>query len=155
MGKSRAEQVAALPWRRRRGCVEILLVTSRETRRWVIPKGWPIARLVPSNAAKREAYEEAGVAGRVRRQAVGRYAYEKRSPDGSALSCVVTVFSLGVAREYSRWPECGERTRRWFKAEEAATKVHEAELGAIIRAFAPDRQSRRGMAPRRRGGGAR
>ena len=137
MAKHRSEQVAALPWRRRRGGIEILLVTSRETRRWVIPKGWPMPRLVASGAARREAYEEAGVEGRLRRQAIGRYTYEKRLAGGSRTACVVTVYALGVLREYRTWPERLERKRSWFKAADAAAKVEEVGLRAIILAFAP------------------
>lgn len=136
MARARAAQVAALPWREGRGGLEILLITSRETRRWVIPKGWPIANLVDSNAAKREAYEEAGVEGSVRREPIGRYAYDKRDADGSRRACVVTVYALAVAREHARWPERRERTRMWFKAKVAANKVREPKLRAIIRAFA-------------------
>jgi 8-oxo-dGTP pyrophosphatase MutT (NUDIX family) len=136
MPTARAQQVAALPWRRRNGNIEILLVTSRETRRWVIPKGWPIADLVASNAAKREAYEEAGVDGRVRRKPIGRYTYGKRAADGSRQTCVVTVFALGVTQQHRDWPERRERTRAWFKAKDAALKVQEIGLRANIRAFA-------------------
>jgi 8-oxo-dGTP pyrophosphatase MutT (NUDIX family) len=130
-----ANQVGALPWRIRRGSLEILLVTSRQTRRWVIPKGWRMANLVDSNAAKREAFEEAGVAGRVRRKPIGRYTYSKRAADRSQRNCVVTVYALGVLREHRGWPERTERTRAWFRPEEAARKVREAGLRAIIRAF--------------------
>jgi 8-oxo-dGTP pyrophosphatase MutT (NUDIX family) len=132
-----ANQVGALPWRIRRGGLEILLVTSRETKRWVIPKGWRMANLVDSNAAKREAFEEAGIAGRVRRKPIGRYTYGKRAADGSQRNCVVTVYALGVLREHRGWPERAERTRSWFRPEEAARKVREAGLRAIIRAFTP------------------
>ncbi|HJQ58848.1 MAG TPA: NUDIX hydrolase [Vineibacter sp.] len=131
-----AQQIAALPWRWRGGRLEILLITSRESRRWVIPKGWPMPRLIASNAAKREAYEEAGVDGAIRRAAIGRYTYEKRAKSGSSRACVVTVFALGVAREHRTWPEHRERTRRWCPVDEAADLVDEAELRAIIRAFA-------------------
>jgi 8-oxo-dGTP pyrophosphatase MutT (NUDIX family) len=136
MAAARPEQVAALPWRKRRGRLEILLITSRETRRWVIPKGWPMPGLIAFNAAKREAYEEAGIDGAVRRQAIGRYSYDKRAKDGSSQTCVVTVFALGVAREHRAWPERDERRRCWFAIDEAIERVNEAELRAIIRAFA-------------------
>jgi len=136
MPRARATQVAALPWRKARGGLEILLITSRETRRWVIPKGWPIRNLVDSNAAKREAFEEAGVEGAVRRRPIGRYTYDKREADGSRRACIVTVYALGVVWEHSRWPERRERTRMWFKADVAANKVREPRLRAIIRAFA-------------------
>jgi 8-oxo-dGTP pyrophosphatase MutT (NUDIX family) len=135
MGAALAMQVAALPWRRGRAGVEILLVTSRETRRWIIPKGWPMSHLIDSNAAKREAWEEAGVDGCIRRRALGSYTYEKRAADGSRRSCIVTVFPFQVLHEHSNWPECRQRQRRWFTVQDAAARVAEAELRAIILAF--------------------
>jgi 8-oxo-dGTP pyrophosphatase MutT (NUDIX family) len=136
MAEGWAKQVAALPWRKRGGAIEILLITSRGTQRWVIPKGWPITHLLGCNAAKREAYEEAGVDGRVQRKSIGRYTYDKVVADGSRRPCVVTVYALGVVQQYRTWPERDERTRSWFTAEEAAEKVKEARLRAIIRRFA-------------------
>lgn len=135
MARSAARQVGALPWRRKGGGIEILLVTSRETKRWVIPKGWPMARLIDSNAAKREAYEEAGIDGRIQRQAIGRYAYDKRASNGSSQPCIVTVYAFRVLREHRSWPEKAERKRCWFKLEVAAEKVNEAGLRALIRSF--------------------
>lgn len=136
MTRAPTKQVAALPWRKRRGRFEILLITSRETQRWVIPKGWPMTHLIAPNAAKREAYEEAGVDGSIRRKAIGRYTYEKRIRDGVTRPCVVTVYALGVGHEHETWPERKERKRCWFNAEEAAERVSEVELRAIILAFA-------------------
>jgi 8-oxo-dGTP pyrophosphatase MutT (NUDIX family) len=136
MANDRGKQVAALPWRKRRGAIEILLITSRGTQRWVIPKGWPITHLLDWNAAKREAYEEAGVDGRVQRKSIGRYTYDKVVADGLRRPCVVTVYSLGVVQQYRAWPERDERTRSWFTAEEAARKVKEVQLRTIIRRFA-------------------
>jgi 8-oxo-dGTP pyrophosphatase MutT (NUDIX family) len=136
MAAARAYQVAALPWRRRGGAIEILLITSRETRRWVIPKGWPMTNLIDSNAAKREAYEEAGVDGRVQRHSIGRYSYRKRSADGSSRACVVTVYALNVVRQYRAWPERHERRRAWVRPTEAEKLIEEAKLRQIIHAFA-------------------
>ena len=135
MAKAAARQVGALPWRKKAGGIEILLVTSRETKRWVIPKGWPMAHLIASNAAKREAYEEAGIDGRVQRKAIGRYTYDKRARDGSSQPCIVTVYAFRVLREHRTWPEKAERKRCWFKFEDAAELVNEADLRALIRSF--------------------
>ncbi len=135
MGKPISQQIAALPWRKGADGVEILLVTSRETKRWVIPKGWPMDHLVASNAAKQEAYEEAGIAGCIRRAAIGHYTYDKRAGDGSSRACVVTVYPFRVLQEHKAWPEDGERQRRWFSANDAAAKVKEAGLRAIILTF--------------------
>jgi 8-oxo-dGTP pyrophosphatase MutT (NUDIX family) len=128
-------QVAALPWRRIKGEMQILLITSRETRRWVIPKGWPIAHLVHSNAAKREAFEEAGITGRVKRKPVGSYDYDKVLRGGGSKRCRVLVFTLAVEKELKRWPESHERKRKWFSPKEAAKRVAEPELKAILSAM--------------------
>jgi 8-oxo-dGTP pyrophosphatase MutT (NUDIX family) len=127
-----AKQVAALPWRRKRKGIEILLITSRETRRWIIPKGWPVAGLQDYNAARREAMEEAGVEGRMLRKPLGKYDYLKRLPDGDTQPCRVTVFALEVAGRKKSWREKQQRKRKWFSAREAAMKVDEQGLRNII-----------------------
>lgn len=128
-------QYAALTWRRKRG-VEILLVSSRETRRWVIPKGWPMPDLPPRQCAAREAFEEAGISGTVAARALGHYRYAKRRKDGGFRECRVDVFALEVTRQHRTWPEAAERRRRWFSAAEAAVAVDEADLAALILRFA-------------------
>src|SRR5205085_5647367 len=87
-------QSAALPWRRTgKGDLEVLLITSRETRRWVIPKGWPIKGKSSAKSAAREAFEEAGVTGKVKKSPVGTYAYDKRLKNGRLQRVRVTVFA--------------------------------------------------------------
>jgi 8-oxo-dGTP pyrophosphatase MutT (NUDIX family) len=132
--KQRILQVAALPWRKRHGRIEILLVTSRETRRWVIPKGGVMAHLVDMNAARQEAFEEAGIAGRMRRKPIGNYTYRKRAGESSGRLCAVKVFALEVRRELRNWPERSQRERRWFTIEQVLQRVGERELRRIIRA---------------------
>ncbi len=132
--KSPRPQVAALPYRRRgEGGLEVMLVTSRETRRWVIPKGWSASRLKPHAAAEREAYQEAGVVGRIGKASIGRYDYEKRLKTEDTVTCTVAVFPLEVRRQRKRWPEQDEREGRWFTPDEAAEAVEEPDLAAIIR----------------------
>jgi 8-oxo-dGTP pyrophosphatase MutT (NUDIX family) len=105
------------------------LVTSRETKRWIIPKGWPIKGLKPSQSAAREAYEEAGVRGRIADLALGHYVYEKRLEDGvTAVPCQVEVFPLLVKRPSKDWPESEQRTTQWFPAAEAAALVENNQL---------------------------
>lgn len=128
-------QYAALPWRSIDG-VEILLVTSRRTRRWVIPKGWPIAGLSPHEAAAQEAFEEAGVQGSVDASAAGHFHYVKRRKGRLPRMCRVEVFALKVESEAAVWPEKSERSRRWFSATAAADAVDEPELKALIQRFA-------------------
>jgi 8-oxo-dGTP pyrophosphatase MutT (NUDIX family) len=125
-------QVAALPVRQlKNGVVEVLLVTSRETGRWIIPKGWTSKRLKDFEAAAREAMQEAGVEGRITTEAIGHYRYVKREV-GSDRPVEVTVYLLAVKKQRKRWPEKSERLRVWFPASEAAAKVDEPELSRLI-----------------------
>ncbi len=127
-------QYAALPYRMIEG-VEILLITSRETGRWVIPKGWPMKGRTPSAAAAREALEEAGLKGEVGK-AVGSYAYTKFGKTGLGVACKVKVFPLRVTGQRESWREQDQRTARWFAANEAAAAVRERQLARLIRRFA-------------------
>jgi 8-oxo-dGTP pyrophosphatase MutT (NUDIX family) len=128
-------QVAALPFRRLNGETEVLLVTSRDTGRWVIPKGWWSKRQKGHKAAAREAKEEAGVAGKISSKPLGHFSYIKsdRSADGPI---DVTVFLLAVRKELKRWPEQDQRQRAWFAIESAAARVQEPALSSIIKALA-------------------
>jgi len=131
-------QSAALPWRRTaEGAVEVLLITSRETRRWVIPKGWPIKGLTSAQSAAREAFEEAGVEGNTGSKKLGAYHYDKRLRTGRLQHVRVSVYSLEVLRELEAWPEKGQREKLWTTAGEAAALVDEAELKTLIAAFDP------------------
>jgi 8-oxo-dGTP pyrophosphatase MutT (NUDIX family) len=113
-----------------------MLVTSRETRRWIIPKGWPHKGKAPHHSAAREAFEEAGVVGAVRRHPLGSFAYEKRFKNGRVVLCEVHVFPLKVRRQNKQWPERRQREVKWVSAKEAAEKVQEPKLSAIIRRLA-------------------
>jgi 8-oxo-dGTP pyrophosphatase MutT (NUDIX family) len=129
-------QYAALPWRKAAdGRIEVMLITSRETRRWVIAKGWPITGLNPGDSAAQEALEEAGVTGEVWSEPVGAYDYEKRLKNGDLQPVEVEVFPLSVRKELDAWPEKGQRERRWFAAAEAADLVAEPRLSELIRDF--------------------
>ncbi|MFO1121037.1 MAG: NUDIX hydrolase [Hyphomicrobiales bacterium] len=127
------QQYGALPWRDRGQGIEVLLISSRETRRWIIPKGWPIPGLEPHDSAAREAFEEAGVGGNVGRRRLGSYDYEKRLKDGSLETCTVDVFRLEVMIQHRAWPEQGQRELRWLTRDEAAASVQEAGLASLIR----------------------
>src|SRR3954453_11310273 len=85
-------QIGALPFRfDDEGQLRVMLITSRETRRWVIPKGWPMRGLKPHRAAEREAYEEAGLKGHIGKASVGVYEYAKRLDRGVAVPWGVSI----------------------------------------------------------------
>lgn len=126
-------QVAALPYRKRENRIEVLLVTSRETKRWVIPKGWPMPGLKDFTSAKREALEEAGVTGQISKTPIGTYDYEKGLKAGAAMNCSVLVFRLQVKTMLRNWKEQHERMRKWFSPKEAAKLVQEPALKIIIK----------------------
>ena len=129
----KADQVGALCVRRRdNGSCQVLLITSRDTGRWIIPKGWRAKRLKDHEAAAREAEEEAGVSGKVKSKPIGNYTYPK-SDDTGARSLRVAVFLLQVRQERNRWPEQNQRRRAWFDVREAAKEVGESDLRTLIK----------------------
>ena len=130
-------QFAALCYRMIKDKPQILLITSRDTGRWIVPKGWPMDGKTPQEAAATEAFEEAGAEGRVFDQVLGMYAYDKAMEDGTHLPCVVTLFPLKVQHLASDYPEAGERRRKWFTPRKAAAKVDEPELARILSRFDP------------------
>jgi ADP-ribose pyrophosphatase YjhB (NUDIX family) len=125
-------QYGALPYRFGRQGVEIMLITSRETHRWVIPKGWPMAGKKPHRVAEIEAFQEAGVKGVISKKPTGVYPYAKLLPDGESRICFVAVFPLRVTLEKVEWRERGKRERHWFLQDEAAELVDEGSLAQII-----------------------
>lgn len=131
-------QFAALPFRVETSGLQILLITSRETRRWVIPKGWPIRGLRPRDVAAREAFEEAGLVGKiVGKRAIGSYHYSKRLPENRTMLCRVKVFLLSVDRQLDIWPEKEQRDWRWADPTKAAQMVDEGGLAEILRSAFP------------------
>lgn len=134
---SENRQVAALPWRRGEAGLEVMMITSRETRRWVIPKGGRMIGKTDPQAAAQEAYEEAGVQGETLDAPIGHFRYGKRLKTGGVQACVVAVYSLEVLIQLGAWPEDLQRERRWMPQAEAAGAVHEADLAELIRSFKP------------------
>ena len=130
------QQFAALPYRiSGDGGLEILLITSRTSRRWIIPKGWPMGQLAPHKVAALEAMEEAGVLGRIEKQSIGLYRYDKLLASGVVASCSVEVFPLGVRKQKASWPERKRRERQWVGVDEAILQISDADLVPIIRSF--------------------
>jgi 8-oxo-dGTP pyrophosphatase MutT (NUDIX family) len=109
----------------------VLLVTSRETRRWIIPKGWPWPDHSDSATAIGEAWEEAGITGTADPVSIGRYSYPKRKRFRT-IDVEVDVYVMEVAFEHDDWPEQDQRQRVWFSPEQAAAIVDEPGLGALI-----------------------
>ena len=128
-------QVAALPWRRGRDGLEILLVTSRETRRWVTPKGGRMVGLTDAESAAQEALEEAGVEGVIGNVPLGTFRYLKMLKRRAPRWCVVAVYPLEVRVQHPTWHEQAERERAWMSAAEGAARVSEPDLAEIIRAY--------------------
>lgn len=130
-------QFAALCYRTTGHQLEILLITSRNTRRWIIPKGWAIKNLSGSGSAAREAYEEAGAIGRIGTDPIGTYNYRKRLRGGFPIQCNVRVYAMEIERLEESYPEFGQRQRQWFVRDEAVSKVAEKQLSELIAGFSP------------------
>jgi 8-oxo-dGTP pyrophosphatase MutT (NUDIX family) len=125
--------VAALPHRlTTSGEMELMLVTSRRTHRFLIPKGWPMKGKTRAQAAAKEAAEEAGVVGRKIRNSIGQFSYWKRLRT-TFVPVTVTVFALEVRKILKKWPERKKRQRAWLKLDEAELLVDEPELAALLR----------------------
>jgi 8-oxo-dGTP pyrophosphatase MutT (NUDIX family) len=127
-------QIGALCWRMHRAKVEVLLITSRDTGRWVIPKGWPMEGLSEAEAAAIEAWEEAGVRGDINADSIGSFVYDKVISPNEVIPCTVAVFALRVAALHTDFPERKQRRRKWFSAGKAAGKVAEPELRQLLKA---------------------
>jgi 8-oxo-dGTP pyrophosphatase MutT (NUDIX family) len=128
------EQYGAICYRRtiRERDYEVLLITSRGAGRWVIPKGGPMKGKTPRQVAAREAFEEAGVKGKVSKGAIGRYSYLKRLDDGQSVPCLVEVFGLEVGSIAGDFKEQGQRQNTWVPLVSAGRFVEEPELRGIF-----------------------
>lgn len=127
------EQIAALPIRwDGKGQIKVLMVTSRDTGRWVMPKGWEMDGKKPWRAAEIEALEEAGATGYIAKDAIGTYRYPKIHDDGSVQPCLVRVYPMIVEKLLRDWKERKERTRKWFSPKAAAKRVDEQELSDLL-----------------------
>lgn len=125
-------QSGVIPCRTGPSGVEVLLITSRETGRSVIPKGNVNHGLGPREAAEREAYEEAGIKGIIFETPIGSYTYDKIVKGGVARPTAVEVYVMQVTKEARKWPEKDLRTASWMTPEEAAGSVHEPDLSVLL-----------------------
>ncbi len=130
-------QFAALCYRVRRGKVQVLLITSRRAGRWIVPKGWPMADKTPAASARQEAWEEAGVRGQSSDANLGVYSYGKNIGIGDDLPCVAMLYPVLVKSLAKKFPESGQRRRRWVSRKKAAHLVEEPDLAALILNFDP------------------
>ena len=129
-----AEQIAALPiiWDKE-GRLRVLMITSRDSRRWIMPKGWLIDGKKPWHAAEIEALEEAGAVGFISDRAIGEYRYTKRIDRRTKIRCRVVVYPMVVDKLKKRWKERKERKRHWFSPRKAAKLVDEKDLSALLK----------------------
>jgi 8-oxo-dGTP pyrophosphatase MutT (NUDIX family) len=132
-------QFGAIPYRGKGDELEFLLVTSRRTGRWIFPKGGRVALLSPHASAAQEAYEEAGVEGKIASEPLGSYRGRKVRPAGE-VEIEIQMFPLAVEVELRDWPEKQERRRRWVSAEEACALLDEPDLAAFVRTLSAETQ---------------
>jgi 8-oxo-dGTP pyrophosphatase MutT (NUDIX family) len=141
MQKRFIEQSGVIPFRFRRGQLEVLLVTASSGRGWTIPKGHLKRRLTPAESAAKEAFEEAGITGNVSTRTYGRYIYQKRGRRRH-----VTVYGLRVGGTLPRWPEMSIRRREWLSIAQASARVRNAQLRSCLQNFAERISARRRLA---------
>jgi len=130
-------QFAALCYRIKRGKVQVLLVTSRRTKRWIVPKGWPMEGRTPAASALQEAWEEGGVRGRAEGGCLGVYTYAKGRYETDDLRCLAMLYPVSVTALAKRFPEAGQRRRRWVSRKKAVKLVSEKSLKELIKDFDP------------------
>ena len=129
------KQYGSLPYVVSRDGIELCLITSRGTGRWLIPKGWPQKGMAPHKLAALEAFEEAGLKGRIDPRPIGSFRYMKQLGDGSKIECDVSVYPMMVDFQAIIWPEHEQRTIMWVKPQEAAELVDNEKLADILRGF--------------------
>lgn len=130
-------QFAALCYRVTNGKCEVLMVTSRRSRRWILPKGWPMDGKTPVETALIEAWEEAGVEGKAHPRCLGLYSYQKEIEPSLDLPVVAMVYAVRVKSLSNTYPESHERKRKWMRPKKAADRVAEPELAHLLRKFDP------------------
>lgn len=130
-------QFAAVCYRIKNDKLQILMITSRNRNRWIVPKGWPISGLTPTEAAGQEAWEEAGVIGKVDPSPLGIFSYIKDIGPEAGLPCMAVVYPLRVKALKSDFPEVGQRRRKWCSQKKAALMASDPELAKILREFDP------------------
>jgi len=133
-------QFAALCWRRKNGKLQILLITSRRRKRWIVPKGWPMDGKTPAECAAIEAWEEAGVIGKTSDECIGVYSYERLREGEEIIPCLALLYPIAVKKLKSKFPEKRDRKRKWVSPKEAAKMVKHRELAKLITSFKPPKK---------------
>jgi len=133
-------QFAALCYRIKREKVQILLVTSRGTKRWIVPKGWPMDGKTPAECAMIEAWEEAGVRGAASDACIGVYSYARIREGEVSLPCLAMLYPVKVKSLRDKYPEHKDRKRKWVSLKKAAKMVDHRELGKLITGFSPPKK---------------
>jgi 8-oxo-dGTP pyrophosphatase MutT (NUDIX family) len=137
------QQFAAAPLTQQGDQIRVMLLTSRGTGRWVLPKGWAEQDLTGPEVAAKEAFEEAGLVGEVQPESLGTYSYLKERPQAPPQPCRVEVFTMWVDRQLDDWPERAQRVRRWFSLTEASEKVQEDDLRLLLQNLASQHRLQR------------
>lgn len=140
----KARQVAALPWRLAAdGGLEFLLVTSRTSKHWLLPKGWPIPGKSGLESALQEAFEEAGIHATGQDTPIGRYAFIKVLHDATELPCTMAVYAVGSIEELTEWPEKGQRERMWFAQADAVSIAFDFNLSLFLASVGFDKKRKK------------
>ena len=127
-------QAGVIAYRILDGEVQVLLMTSRDTGRWIIPRGNINGRSTPSKAAEKEAYEEAGVIGAITSSTpLGIYTYSKKLASGEARAATVEVYLLRLKEQLKKWPEKGKRKLSWVSTKEAVGLIEEPGVVPLLR----------------------
>lgn len=130
-------QFAALCWRIRKDKVQILLITSRRRKRWIVPKGWPMEGKTPAECALTEAWEEAGVIGTASDACIGVYSFPRLREDEETVPCLAMLYPVKVKSMKKKFPEVKDRRRKWVSRKKAAKMVPHRELAELILGFSP------------------
>jgi len=139
-------QFAALCWRLRKGRVQVLLITSRRRKRWIVPKGWPMDGKTPAQSALTEAWEEAGVVGTASDACIGVYSYARLREGEDPLACLAMLYPVKVKSLKKKFPEVRDRRRKWVSPKKASKMVKERELAKLMLGFAPPKAAPAGPA---------
>jgi 8-oxo-dGTP pyrophosphatase MutT (NUDIX family) len=134
-------QFAALCWRMRRGKIQVLLITSRRRKRWIVPKGWPMDGKTPAQCALVEAWEEAGVKGTQSDACIGVYSYARLREGEDNIPCLAMLYPVKVKKLRKKFPESRDRRRKWISRKKASRMVSERELAKLILGFSPPKKA--------------